>query len=144
LSNHWPIGLIGVISLGLIALSASTASLSRRLISLVSFVGLLTHRLFRKRLAAAIIEATQLISWLLKFKQEAACGVATARSSTTETAASTYNFTASSHSLVRKKMWWWLALARNKMLLWLASFGESYNGDVLQYTKQLFFSGFRK
>jgi hypothetical protein len=41
------------------------------------------------------------------------------------------------HSLVREKMWWWLALARKK-LCWLASFGESYNGDVLQYAKHLF------
>jgi len=77
---------------------------------------------------------------LLKFKQEAAHGVATARSSTTETAASTYNFTAMSlhmHSLMREKMWWWLALARKKMWLWIASFGESYNSDVLQHAKQL-------
>jgi hypothetical protein len=35
-------------------------------------------------------------------------------------------------------MCWWLALAKKKMWLWIASFGESYNGDVLQYTKQLF------
>jgi len=39
---------------------------------------------------------------------------------------------------VREKMWWWLALARKKLCWWLASFGESYNDDVLQYTKQLF------
>ena len=58
---------------------------------------------------------------------------ATLRSSATKTAASTYYFTASllhMHSLVREKMWWWLALARKKMWLWIASFGESYNGDV--------------
>ena len=42
------------------------------------------------------------------------------------------------HSLVREKMWWWLALARKKMWRWIASFGKSYNGDVLQYAKQLF------
>jgi hypothetical protein len=35
------------------------------------------------------------------------------------------------HSLVREKMWWWLALARKKMWRWIASFGESYSGDVL-------------
>jgi hypothetical protein len=35
-------------------------------------------------------------------------------------------------------MWWWLALARKQMWRWIASFGESYNGDVLQYAKQLF------
>jgi hypothetical protein len=42
------------------------------------------------------------------------------------------------HSLVREKMWWWLALTRKKMWQWIASFGESYNSDVLQYTKQFF------
>ncbi len=42
------------------------------------------------------------------------------------------------HSLVREKMWWWLALARKKLCWWLASFGESYHGDVLQYAKHLF------
>ena len=40
--------------------------------------------------------------------------------------------------LVREKMWWWLALARKKMWRWIASFGESYNDDVLQLAKQLF------
>ena len=41
------------------------------------------------------------------------------------------------HSLVREKMWWWLALARKKMRRWIASFGKSYHGDVLQFAKQL-------
>jgi len=35
--------------------------------------------------------------------------------------------------LVREKMCWWLALARKKMWRWIASFGESYHGDVLQF-----------
>jgi hypothetical protein len=35
-------------------------------------------------------------------------------------------------------MWWWLALARKKLCWWLASFGESYHGDVLQHAKHLF------
>ena len=39
--------------------------------------------------------------------------------------------------LVREKMCWWLALARKKMWRWIASFGESYHGDVLQFAKQL-------
>jgi hypothetical protein len=42
------------------------------------------------------------------------------------------------HSLVREKMWWWLALAKKKMWLWIASFGDPYNGDVLHFAKQLF------
>jgi len=78
-----------------------------------------------------------------RLKQAAALGVATFQSSATEivNAASPYYLIASSfhvHSLVREKMWWWLALARKKLCWWLASFGESYNDDVLQYTKQLF------
>ncbi len=32
----------------------------------------------------------------------------------------------------------WFALVKKKMKLWIASFGESYNGDVLQLAKQLF------
>ena len=35
-------------------------------------------------------------------------------------------------------MWWWLALVRKHMWWWISSFGKSYHGDVLQYTKQLF------
>jgi hypothetical protein len=54
-SNHWPISLIGVISLGLIASSASMASLARRQISFVSLVGSLTHRQFHDRLTAAAL-----------------------------------------------------------------------------------------
>ena len=38
---------------------------------------------------------------------------------------------------MREKMCWWLALARKKMWRWIASFGESYHGDVLQFAKQL-------
>ena len=132
------ISLISVIGLSLIASSASTTSLARRLISFVSLIGSLTHRLFCECLIAAVIEATK-FTWQLK--QAAALGVVTLQSSATKTAASTYYFTASSlhmHSLVREKMWWWLTLARKKMWRWIASFGESYNGDVLQYAKQLF------
>ena len=42
------------------------------------------------------------------------------------------------YSLVRDKMLWWLALARKMMWWCIASFGDSYHGDVLQFTKQLF------
>ena len=35
-------------------------------------------------------------------------------------------------------MLWWLALAKKKMWRWIASFGESYHDDVLQFAKQLF------
>ena len=52
LSNHLPIGLIGVIGFGLIASSASATSLACRIIGLVSLVILLTHRPFCERLAA--------------------------------------------------------------------------------------------
>jgi hypothetical protein len=134
------ISLISVIGLGLIASSASVAFLARRLISFISLIGSLTHRLFCERLATAINEATKL-TWRLK--QAAALGVATLRLSANEIANATisYYYAVTSlhmHSLVREKMWWWLALARKKMWRWIASFGESYNGDVLQYAKQLF------
>jgi hypothetical protein len=42
------------------ASSASTASLACRLFSFISLVGSLTHRLFRKRLTASVIEATNI------------------------------------------------------------------------------------
>jgi hypothetical protein len=41
-------------------------------------------------------------------------------------------------SLVREKMLWWLALAKKKMWRCIASFGDSYHGDVLQFAKQFF------
>ena len=101
----------------------------------------MTHRPFLDSLATALIAAKTKIS--RRLKQAAAFGVATVRSSATEIAdaASIYYFiTYKFHvlSLVREKMWWWLALARKKLCLWIASFGESYHGDVLQYAKHLF------
>jgi hypothetical protein len=63
------------------------------------------------------------------------------QSSATETAASTYYFASSSlhvYSLMRETMLWWLALAKKKMWRWIASFGESYHDNVLQFAKQLF------
>jgi hypothetical protein len=106
------------------------ASLARRLISFISLIGSWTHRLFCERLATAVNEATKITLWL---KQAAALGVATLRSSATKTAASTYYFTVSSlhmHSLVREKMWWWLALARKKMWQWIASFGKGFQRSL--------------
>jgi hypothetical protein len=35
-------------------------------------------------------------------------------------------------------MLWWLALAKKKIRRWIASFGDSYQDDVLQFTNQLF------
>jgi len=110
----WPISLIGVIGLCLIASSASAASLARCPISFVGLIGSSTHRLFCERLATAVNEVTK-ITWQLR--QAAALGVATLQSSATETEASTYYFTVSSihmHFLVREKMCWWLALVREK------------------------------
>jgi len=45
------------------------------------------------------------------------------------------------YSLVRKTMLWWLALARIKMWWWIASFGEFYQDDVLQFAKKIFSVG---
>jgi len=109
------------------SLLSSSASSAHRLISLVGFVIAAKTKITRRP------------------KQAAALGVATVRSSTTEIANAAsiyYFFTASSlhvHSFVREKMMcWWLALARKNMWLWIASLGESYHGDVLQYAKHLF------
>jgi hypothetical protein len=51
-----------------------------------------------------------------------------------------YSFASSLHVhlFVRKKMYWWLALAKKMMWLWIASFGNPYNGDMLQLAKQFF------
>jgi hypothetical protein len=108
------------------------------LISFVGLIGSLTHQLFCKRLNTAVNKAT-IITWRLK--QAAALGVATLQSSANETAASTYYFTILSfqvHSIMREKTWWWLALAKKKMWLWIGSFGNPYDGDMLQLAKQLF------
>jgi len=126
--NHWSISLIGIIGFGLFASSASAISSAYQLIGLVS-IGL----------AAALI-AAKTVLWL---EHEASHGVAALQISATEitnAAASYYHATSLLHvrSFVREKMCWWLAFAKKKMWLWIASFGESYNGDVLQYAKQLF------
>jgi len=139
--NHGPIGIISVVGFGrTIASSASAVSSARRLIGLAGLAGLLTHRPFLDSLTTVLIAAKTKISWRLK--QAAAFRVATVRSIATEIANAAsiyYLITSSFHdSLVREKMWWWLALARKKLCWWLASFGESYHGDVLQYAKHLF------
>ena len=109
--------------------------MARQLIGFVDLIGSSTHWLFCKRLAA-VTKATEK-SWQLK--QATAVGVASATK--IANAASTFYLIASSfhvHLLMREKMCWWLALARKKMWWWIASFGKSYNSDVLQYAKQLF------
>jgi hypothetical protein len=77
--------------------------------------------------------------WL---KQHAAMhGVAKQLSATKITNAAIYYYCAATllhaYSFVRE-MCWWLALAKKKMWLWIASSDDPYNGEVLQYTKQLF------
>jgi hypothetical protein len=130
--NHWPISLIGIIGFGLIASSASAISSAHWLIGLVSL-----------GLAAALIAAKTIGILLLWLKQKASHGVAALQISATKitnAAASYYHAVSSLHvcSFVREKMCWWLALAKKKMWLWIASFGDSYNDEVLQYGKQLF------
>jgi hypothetical protein len=102
------IGFVSVIDFSLIVSSASVASL-------VTLVGLLTHRPFRERLLTAVIEATK-ISWRLK--QAATLGGATLQSSATKLVDIAFYYFASSllHIcfLVREKMLWWLALARKR------------------------------
>ena len=74
-------------------------------------------------------------------RKQASHGVASTSASEIINAAAFY-FTASSlhvRSFVREKMiCWWLALARKNMWWWIASFGDSYHGDILQHAKQIF------
>jgi len=69
-----------------------------------------------------------------RLKQASALGVAKLQSRATKIVNVAFYYFASSslhmHSFLREKMWWWLALARKKMWLCIASFGESYNGDM--------------
>ncbi len=91
-------------------------------------------------LATALIAAKTI--WLLWLEHAASHGVAALHIS----ASKILNVTTAHYAVsllhvclfVREKMCWWLALAKKKMWLWIASFCKSYNGDVLQYAKQLF------
>jgi hypothetical protein len=137
-SNHWPISLISVFGLCLIASSASAASLAHRLIHFVGLIGSSTHRLFCEHLVTAVNEATK-IRWLKHTASHKAAALQISASKIVN--AATAYYAASSHhvcTFVREKMCWWLALAKNKMWLWIASFGESYNGNMLQLAEQLF------
>ena len=81
-------------------------------------------------------------------RKQATHGVVAAKSSANKIFNAATAFYAASllhvHTFVREKMCWWLALAKKKMWLWIASFVNPYNGDVLHFTKQLFFSVFQK
>jgi hypothetical protein len=130
------IGIIGLISkgeLGITSLVGSSALSARWLIGLVGFTICLS-------LATALIAAkTILLLWL---QHAASHGVAMLRISASEivNAATAYYAASSLHvrTFVREKMCWWLAIAKKKMWLWIVSFGESYNGDVLQLAEQIF------
>jgi hypothetical protein len=93
-----------------------------------------------RQLIGGFVIAAKTIS--RRLKQAAALGVATLQSSATEIVDVAFYYFASSSLhvclLVREKMCWWLTLARKKMWRWIASFGESYHGDMLQFAKQLF------
>ncbi len=133
-----PISLIGVIGLCLIASSVSSASLAHRLIGFAGLIGSSTHRLFCERLATAVNKATK-ITWL---NYTASHGVAALWISASEfvNTATAYYAASSLHvrTFARKKICWWLALAKKKMWLWIASFDNPYYGDVLQLAEQLF------
>ncbi len=134
-------GLVSFVGLGIAGFIGLTLDSLGGLIGHISLVGLCiiglisssTHRLFCEHLATAVHEATK-IRWL---EHEASHGVAAAlrmSASKIVNAPTTYYVTSLLHvcSFVREKMCSWLALAKKKMWLWIATFGESYNGDVLQ------------
>jgi hypothetical protein len=120
------LGFIGVGPVSLVELNGqfSLVDLLRgfNLISLVSF----------------FVNIAKTILWWLK-QHTATHGVAKQLSVTKITNAAIYYYCTATllhaYSFVRE-MCWWLALAKKKMWLWIASFGDPYNGDVLQYTKQ--------
>ena len=120
------IGLIGLISLGNLSITSlvcSSASSARQFIGLIGF--LITAKTISRRL-----------------KQAAALRVATLQSSATKIVDVAFYYFASSslhvYSLVREMMLGWLAFAKKHMWWWIASIGESYHGDVLQFAKLLF------
>jgi hypothetical protein len=118
------VSLIGLDDLSITSLFGSSASSVLHLITLFILAGLSIYR-------------------PLKQAAHRAHGIAIKQSSATKiaNAASTYYLIASLfhvHSLMREKMWWWLALARKRMWQWIASLGQFYDCDVLQYTKQAF------
>jgi hypothetical protein len=138
-----PIGFSGVIGL------VGQISLGISLVSLISLVGQIGFG-FVRLISLGDLSVISLISFVIaaktispRLKQAAALVVATLQSSATEIGDVAFYYFASSSLhvclLVREKMLcWWLALARKKMWWWLASFGKSYNGDVLQLAEQIF------
>jgi len=125
------IGLIGLVSLGKLGITSLVgllASSACRLISLTSF----TIRSLATIAAAAILS-------VVVASQAAEATILTSATKIANMAF--YYFASSSLHVclrVREKMCWWLTLARKKMWQWIASFGESYHSDVLQFAKQLF------
>ncbi len=138
LSNHWLIGLIGIIGFGLIASSASADLSAHRPHRPHNFAAATRQAC---NFAAAIIAATTTpLSLPLKL---ATNGFAIKLRSVTKITKVTITYYCAAsllhvYLLMREKMWWWLALGRKKMWWRIATFGKSYHGDVLQYAKQLF------
>jgi len=138
LSNHWPISLIGVIGLCLIASIASAASLARRLISFVGLIGSSTHRLFCERLATAVNEATK-TTWRLKQAAAKTHGVAIKLASATKiTNAAIWYYCAALLlvllSLIRRESGLWCVWRVFSSLAGL----DSVFLNALQNAKQLF------
>jgi hypothetical protein len=122
------ISLIGLVGSGITSLLGSSASSARWLIGLVGFT---IHSL-------ATIAAAAILSVVVA-SQVAEATILTSATKMDDMAF--YNFASSSfhvYSLQRKKVLCWLAFARKKMWRCIASFGDSYHGDVLQFAKQIF------
>jgi hypothetical protein len=134
------IGLAGLVSFGINGLLSSLGGLIDHnalvgLIGCIRLVGFVIHHL-----APFINMAKTILCWL---KHAVTHRVAKQSSATEITNAAIYYYCTFSllhaSSLVREKMCWWVPLTKKKMWLWIASFGDPYNGDVLQSAKQLFF-----
>ncbi len=149
--NHRLIGLIGVISFGLIILvSLSGFGLVglRGINGLIVRIGLiclvdLSGFGLISLVGVSGLDLVGLDSLIAAIISAAAAVLAMHAEATKLTSATKivnkaifYYSDASSHhvySLVRETMWWWLALARKKMWWWIASFGYSNHNDVFKY-----------
>ena len=124
-------GFVRFVSLGLIV--------SVRFAGFIGFVGFVSFVGFSLIVSVGTAAATK-ISW--RRKHAAARGVATTRTSATGIADAAIMLAASSsrfYLIAREKMMFCLlALYRKNMWWWICSFGNSYYGDALQYSKQIF------
>jgi hypothetical protein len=121
-------GLIGIIGLSLVSLIGIVGLIGFGLVSLIGLDDLkfisvfgssasLAHHLIiffhpRRLINSSVVQASSTRSCYQANKHYRNCQRG-------------LNLLCYRHSLMREKMWWWLALMRKKMWWWITSFGES-------------------